>query len=254
MYTPKEMVSLLLVSFLAAHLVHGSPPPEEPKTMFGYPIDEVAHALRTPIVVVTDKLKTLTAFGRQGNIFQPLPPHPQLLRAVGLDEVRRLRYFAYEAEKRWQQTLILRGMMQDNDFLTCMALCLRLPLPVLLQMPSTSNVMGFFFCGAKCQEKTGQDRGIAFPYIGRWLPDLDEGPAWHDLSQEHPPLSIVAKQAQPVFGTRAILRPHPSLHRLDLPYSKSWARLAHSWRSWERAVQEKMPALERKVVAERVGL
>ncbi|KAI9832822.1 MAG: hypothetical protein M1826_000988 [Phylliscum demangeonii] len=260
MYSPTKMMSLLLASWFAAQTVHGSPSPREPKTMFGYPIEEVPHALRTPLIVRTRDLDTLSSFGRLGNVVQQLKPQARFQNAVGSDEDLRLRYFAYEAEKRWQLHLIYRGMMEDSNFLECMSPCLNLPLPVLLQMQTTSNVLALFFCGTKCQEKTGQDRGIAFPYVARWLPRFDEGPAWHDLSQEHAPSPsspspsspspIIAKQAQPVFG------PHPSLQRLARPDLRPFARWANSWQSWQRAVLKKMPAMEREVVAgeQRVGV
>ncbi|KAI9829292.1 MAG: hypothetical protein M1826_005756 [Phylliscum demangeonii] len=245
-----KMVSLLLASFLAAQHVDGSsPPPKEPIKMFGYPIEEVPHALRTMIMIQDDELKTLTAFGRLSNIFDPGEPVPLLHRAFGHDQTLRLRWFAFEAEKRWQQTLIYRAMMEDDDFLSCMAPCLRLTMPELMKVATTIRAMDFFFCGARCQETTGQHRGIAFPYIGDHLPPFQERPLWRDLSQEHPPYSAIANQAEPLFETHAMLHPHPSRHRLALPDSKSFARLAHSWQRWEGAVQKKMPAMERAVVA-----
>ncbi|KAI9832317.1 MAG: hypothetical protein M1826_002003 [Phylliscum demangeonii] len=254
MYTPKKMVSLLLASLLAAQHVNGSLPPKEPIKLFGYPIEEVPHALRTPIVILLDELKTLTAFGRQSNIFAPLEPNPQMQDAFGHDPNLRLRYFAFEAAKRWQRTLIYRGMMEDNDFLACMAPCLRLTVATLLEKVRIP-ISSAFFPAARCQETTGQHRGIAFPYVSDYLYPFQERPLWHDLSQEHPPYSALAKQAQPLLETHAMLRPHISRHRLALPDSKSFARLAHSWQRWEGAVQKKMPAMQRTVVAgeERVG-
>ncbi|KAI9819370.1 MAG: hypothetical protein M1826_001167 [Phylliscum demangeonii] len=128
MYSPKQMVaSLLLASLLAAHHVHGSPSPREPKTRVGYPIDEVPHALRTPFVVDTADLVTLSPLGRLGKMIRHPEPHPQLQPLLGPQEHLRPQYFMWEAEKKWQLTLIYRGMMEDTDFLECMAPCMNLP-------------------------------------------------------------------------------------------------------------------------------
>ncbi|KAI9813703.1 MAG: hypothetical protein M1826_002457 [Phylliscum demangeonii] len=255
MYHPQKIVSLLLASSLAVHHVAGNPSPREPKTMFGYKIEEVPHALRTPMVILQQDLKTLSALGRVGNIIQHSAPHADLQRLLGPSKAMRPEYFMYEAEKKWQLTLVFRGMMEDTDFLECMAPCLNLPLPVLLQMPTASSVLSLFFCGTKCQEKTGQDRGIAFPYISRWFPQWDEGPAWHDLSQDRAPMPIIAEQAQPLFGTAALHRPPTPGHHLALPHWKPLARLSNSLQSWEHAVQKTIPGLERDFVAgeQRVG-
>ncbi|KAI9803454.1 MAG: hypothetical protein M1826_004965 [Phylliscum demangeonii] len=252
MYTPTRMASVLLALFLAAQHVHGTPSIREPKTMFGYAIEEVPHALRSPFEVRTGDLQSLSAFGRLGNIFWQPEPIREVQDAIGHVPSLRLHYFAYEAEKRWQYTLIYRAMMEDSDFLECMAPCLNLPLSELLLKRNHANGLALFFCGTKCQETTGQDRGIAFPYINRWLPNFDENPAWHDLSQEHAPSAIIAPQIPQAIiahpAPQAILRPHAALHRWARPGAQPLARLAHSLRSWERTVQKKMPALEREVV------
>ncbi|KAI9824972.1 MAG: hypothetical protein M1826_007224 [Phylliscum demangeonii] len=252
MYNTKKLVSLLLASLLAAQHVSGSPAPaerQEPERMFGYPIDEVPPAARTPIVIRTSELKTFSAIGLLGDLSQLIPPTDPVQRMVGPDKTLRPQYFGWAEEKRHQLTLIFRAMMEDQEFLECMAPCLNLPLAILVQMPTRMSDQSLFFCGVKCQAKTGEYRGITFPYIGHWLRGWNESPAWHDFSQEHAPFEIVAQPAQAVFGkTPAILHPHAFLHRVAVPYGRPLARLLHAWPSFERSVQQKMPALERKVV------
>ncbi|KAI9810009.1 MAG: hypothetical protein M1826_003800 [Phylliscum demangeonii] len=248
----KKLVSWLLASLLAAQHVSGSQAPEEgqePERMFGHPIEEVPPAARTPIVIRASELKTLSAVGRLGDLSKLIPPSEPVQRAVGSDQKLRPQYFGWAEEKRHQLTLILRAMMEDQEFLECMAPCLNLPLAVLVQLPTRMSDQSLFFCGVKCQARTGEYRGITFPYIKHWLHGWNESPGWHDFTQDHAPLDTVAQPAQAVFGEMpAILHPHAFLHRVAVPYGRPLARLLHAWPSFERSVQRKMPALERKVV------
>ncbi|KAI9827314.1 MAG: hypothetical protein M1826_006419 [Phylliscum demangeonii] len=268
MYRATKLAALLLASWLAA-----APPasgarssPDGGETMFGHPLEEVPPALRTLFIVRARDLPTLSAFGRQGDVVAQLQPLASVQSAVGYDYELRPAYFAYEAEKRRQLTLVVRAMMEDTEFLECMAPCLNLPLPVLLQMPTRSSPWALYFCGVKCQLRTGQERGIVFPYIELWLDGWRDSPKWHDLTQDHAPFPFVAEQAArqlPVFVGKsgpaavrlsahaALPHPHPHPHPGARPsVARTWARWRRSWPAWERAVQKKLvPALEREIVA-----
>ncbi|KAI9810589.1 MAG: hypothetical protein M1826_003511 [Phylliscum demangeonii] len=253
MYNTKKLFSLLLASLLAAQQVSGSHAPEEgqqPETMFGYPIEQVPPAARTPIVIRTSELKTFSAVGLLGDLSKLISPSEPVQSVVGPDKKLRPQYFGWAEEKRHQLTLIFRAMMEDQEFLECMAPCLNLPLAVLVQLPTRLSDQSLFFCGVKCQAKTGEYRGITFPYINHWLHSWNEGPGWHDFTKEHAPFESVAHPAQPIFGkTPAIL------HRVAVPYGRPLAHLLHAWPSFERSVQKAVPALQREVVdGERQGL